>query len=207
MKTATCFILGFIIWSQPSLASYPDGPWYALYERALNAQENKDWRGSIQLLLQSIKEKPRPALKAKTYGLRFVNYVPYYYLGVAHYHLGEKTAALNQFDVSEKYGEIQQAPDEYAFLRRIRAELTGEKDVSLADDNPKGPSTPDLSSDNSPWYVSYETALAYVDAGDWLNSAENLKRTLAVKGIPKAYARTYGLWYISYLPYYYLGLS
>jgi hypothetical protein len=193
-----------------SIGSSPPsgGPWYALYERALNAQDEKDWKSTTQLLREAIQAKPDPALKAKTYGLRFVNYVPYFYLGVAQYHLGNKAEALKQFAISEQHGVIKGAPEEYFSLRQIRAELTGEAYAPL-DGSPTGPAdgAPDVNSGNAPWYVSYETGLAYVEAGDWLNSVENLKHALAVKGIPRSYARTYGLWYVSYLPYYYLGLS
>jgi tetratricopeptide (TPR) repeat protein len=55
--------------------------------------------------------------------------------------------------------------------------------------------------------VNYETGLAYIESGDWLNAIENLKLALGAKGIPRRYARTYGMWFITYVPYYYLGVA
>ena len=68
-------------------------PWYVSYEKALSAQEEGDWKGSLPLLKEALAVKAAPKLKAKTYGLRFVNYFPYFHLGVAYYHLKEKQKA------------------------------------------------------------------------------------------------------------------
>lgn len=190
-------------------AGAPGVPWYASYERAMDAQERKDWQASITFLNEAIRERPEPKLKAKTYGLRFVNYLPYYYIGMAYYKLDQKGAALRNFALSEKYGAVREAPLEYSLLRKMKAGMTGEKFEPLPGEIASVEALPlePKESNNLPWYVSYETALAYEESGDWLNAVENLKHSLAAKSIPKEYARTYGLWFISYLPYYYLGVA
>ena len=101
-------------------------PWYVSYEKALSAQEQGDWKGSIALLKDAVAGKETPKLKARTYGLRFVNYLPYFHLGEAYYHLKEKRKAIENFDLCLKYGEIQQSPEEYALLQSLRGELSGE---------------------------------------------------------------------------------
>ena len=186
-------------------------PWYVSYERALAAQDQGDWKGSITLLGDAVAVKQSPKLKAKTYGLRFVNYLPYFHLGEAYYHLNDRQKAVENYDLCLKYGEVQQAPDELALLRSHRAELAGEGAAAATPAAVAGPEPPDIgipaSPGGLPWYVSYETALAYIESGDWLNATENLKTALSVNGIPRRYARTYGMWFITYIPYYYLGVA
>ncbi len=87
-------------------------PWYVSYEKALSAQEMGDWKGSLTLLREAVAAKETPKLKARTYGLRFVNYFPYFHMGEAYYHLKEKQKAVESFDLCLKYGEIQQSPED-----------------------------------------------------------------------------------------------
>ncbi len=187
-------------------------PWYVSYEKALSAQEQGDWRGSLSLLRDALAVKGTPKLKARTYGLRFVNYLPYFHLGEAYYHLKEKQKALESFDLCLKYGEIQGSPEEYALLQSLRGELSGGQarpaGAPVAVLKPETPEVPaPVSTGGLPWYVNYETALAYVESGDWMNAIENLKLALGSNGTPRRYARTYGMWFIAYIPHYYLGLA
>lgn len=181
-------------------------PWYFFYEKALLAQERGEWETSIRFLKDAIADNPTPRLRAKTYGLRFVNYLPYFRLGVAYYNLKEKEKALTSFAASEKFGEIQKAEEEYATMQRIKTVLSGAVAVKA-----QAPDTPavatETSEQNLPWYVNYETGLAYVEAGDWFKAVEHLKWAVASSTEPKRYARTYGMWFISYFPYYYLGVA
>ena len=185
-------------------------PWYVPYEKALSAQDQGDWKNSLSLLREAVAVKETPKLKARTYGLRFVNYFPYFHIGEAYYHLKEKQKAVENFDLCLKYGEIQQSPEDYALLESLRGELTGEPpkpaaSAAVKSETPDVPAT--VSGGGVPWYVNYETGLAYIESGDWLNAIENLKLALGSNGIPRRYARTYGMWFITYIPYYYLGLA
>jgi tetratricopeptide (TPR) repeat protein len=186
-------------------------PWYVSYEKALSAQEQGDWKGSLTLLREAVAAKGTPKLKARTYGLRFVNYFPYFHIGEAYYHLKEKQKAVENFDLCLKYGEIQQSPEEYALLESLRGELSGEPrkpagaPAAVKTETPEPPAP--AATGGLPWYVNYETGLAYIESGDWLNAIENLKLALGSNGIPRRYARTYGMWFITYIPYYYLGLA
>jgi len=193
-------------------AARSEGPWYVAYERALTAQEQEDWAGSVRFLREAVALKDRPKLKAKTYGLRFINYLPYFQMGVAYYHLKDKQKALENFDLCLKYGEIQNAPEEYARLQSLRRELTGEPTTVPAEAERAAPAVAaDVSQPSEvaglPWYVNYESALAYIESGDWFKAVENLKLSLAANGVPRRYARTYGMWFVTYIPYYYLGLA
>ena len=109
----------------PAGSARSQTPWYVSYERALSAQEQGDWKGSITFLGEAVAAKETPKLKAKTYGLRFVNYLPYFHMGEAYYHLREKQKAVENYDLCLRYGEIANAPDELALLTSHRAELSG----------------------------------------------------------------------------------
>jgi len=188
-------------------------PWYVAYDKALRAQDKQEWQSSIDYLQQALAEKPKSQLKAKTYGLRFVDYLPYFYLGVAYVQLGNKTEALKNFEMEEQYGEIKNASDELAILTRLKAEIKGEKYAPSAPrkvaTNPKVEKTKTSATrgEKLPWYTNYEIGMEYVESGDWLRATDYLKRALAVKDTPSQYARTYGMWFIDYFPYYYLGLA
>jgi tetratricopeptide (TPR) repeat protein len=236
-------------------AGRAQSPWYVSYEKALTAQEEGDWKGSVQLLKDAIASKNDEKLKARTYGLRFINYLPYYHLGLAYYHTMDRRKALENFDASLRQGAIAGDPDDYEEIQSLVKELGGiaatpavqepvaaagtpapaRKEPAAASSpgrkivvpppvaapktsagalSPGRRTTAELrepvsreSAGGVPWYVNYETGLAYIESGDWLKAIENLKLALAAKGLPSRYARTYGMWFVTYVPYYYLGLA
>ena len=205
------YTLVFLLLTSAASTCVAQTPWYVSYERALSAQEQGDWKGSIPLLKEAIAGKDAPKLKARTYGLRFVNYFPYFHLGEAYYHLRENQKALENFDLCVKYGEIRQSPEDFGLLQSHRAEVSGEPLKGIEASLPAKSEGADASGAGQggglPWYENYESGLAYVESGDWLNAVESLKLALAANGIPRRYARTYGMWFITYIPYYYLGVA
>ena len=210
-KSCQALVAALILLAPVSARVSAQTPWYVSYEKALSAQDLGDWKGSLPLLREAVAAKETPKLKAKTYGLRFVNYFPYFHIGEAYYHLKEKQKAAENFDLCLKYGEIQQSPEEYALLESLRGELSGEPPHPAGGPAATKTETPEAPAHEAtgglPWYVNYETGLAYIESGDWLNAIENLKLALGSNGIPRRYARTYGMWFITYIPYYYLGLA
>jgi tetratricopeptide (TPR) repeat protein len=186
-------------------------PWLVSYEKALSAQEKGDWKGSLPLLKDALAARDGEKLKAKTYGLRFVNYLPHYYMGVAYFQLKDRAHALESLDRSLAGGAIKDAPEEYAHLRALHAALSGTAAPAITA-SPAGETGENDAENPSPggalpWYVSYEAGLAYTESGDWLKAIENLRLAISANGIPRRYARTYGMWFITYIPYYYLGVS
>jgi tetratricopeptide (TPR) repeat protein len=216
----------------PHTAARAQAPWYVSYEDALTALGTKEWSRSIALLQDALKEKPHERLKAKTYGLRFVNYLPYYSLGTAYYHLRDRRQALACFDSSLNQKAILDAPAELSQLQRMRTDLLDPAAIHpppvaarsanegagaeaphpapAAETAPVGGADEAGSGESGSgqlWYVHYEAGLAYIESGDWLKAAENLKLALAANALPHRYARTYGMWFVRYMPYYYLGVA
>lgn len=96
--------------------------WYNYYEDGQGDIENKQWTASIEKLKKAIDEKPVPKLKAKTSGLRFIDYTPYYYLGYAYYSLGKHTEAKRAFDTAVRYQIVSRKSSLYTHMSKMLAD-------------------------------------------------------------------------------------
>jgi hypothetical protein len=188
-------------------------PWFVAYERALESQEQGEWRASIAFLEDALAERPEPRMKARTYGLRFINYLPYYRLGRAYFELGEGRKAKEYLEKSTALQETDTDSPERISLEGMLADLSRKHaQPSAKPGKPLAKRETAAARDSLPlvgglpWYVYYENGLAYLESEDWYHALENLKESLALNRTPKAYARTYGMWFVTYSPYYYLGL-
>jgi len=106
--------------------------WYRDYEKALQAVKRGEWRQAVTLLEESLKKKERPQQKARTVGLEFIDYYPYYYLGLAYYNLGRYESAAEALEKSRLYAESTKMP---ALAREMETMLVicQEKIVGLAE--------------------------------------------------------------------------
>ena len=71
-----------------------------------------------------MKLKPGSALNEQTYGLQFVDYLPYYHMGVCYLKLGEDARALEMFKREEEQKAIRKSSQLYKDLTRARNEAT-----------------------------------------------------------------------------------
>jgi tetratricopeptide (TPR) repeat protein len=93
--------------------------WYNYYEDGQGDIKNKQWTASIEKLKKAIEEKPVPKLKAKTSGLRFIDYTPYYYLGYAYYSLGKHSEAKRAFDMAVRYQIVTRKSSLYTHMNKM----------------------------------------------------------------------------------------
>jgi tetratricopeptide (TPR) repeat protein len=93
--------------------------WFNNYENAKKAIEKGNWNQAVEYLREALAGKDNPALKAKTYGLRFIEYLPYYYLGLSYYRLGRYKEARTAFNQSLNHDVIQKKTDLHDSLRRM----------------------------------------------------------------------------------------
>ncbi len=91
--------------------------WYDNYHRARQAIDRSDWETAITELETAIQLRERSSRNARTYGVRFDRYFPYYFLGVAHFGAGSDDAALAALRRELDEGEIQRNE---SFAERIR---------------------------------------------------------------------------------------
>ena len=118
--------------------------WYTYYTNAQEAIAASDWSRAVPELEKALQRKPAPQFEAETYALQLVNYVPFYWLGVAYYNQGDFEKAEANFSKSLSWGtvkktefystllkyqgilqRIQTASDSLAALHRSIAEAPG----------------------------------------------------------------------------------
>jgi len=88
--------------------------WYISYEKALEAIKKQQWEAAVGQLNAAIADKAESKANAKTYGLRFIDYFPYLYRGIAHYELGNYRQAQQDLEKEENFGEARKAANDKA---------------------------------------------------------------------------------------------
>ncbi|MCP4153116.1 MAG: hypothetical protein GY757_35620 [bacterium] len=81
--------------------------WFNDYNNAKKAAKKGQWSEVITYINNALEEKKTPHLNAKTVGLRFVDYTPYYFLGQANYRMGKFKEALAFFERSLDDGAVK----------------------------------------------------------------------------------------------------
>lgn len=106
--------------------------WYRDYEKAVLAAKKGVWSEVIVHIRESLGKRDKPKYQARTVGLEFVDYFPYYHLGLAHYRLGQYKEAEEALDQSRAYGEIAKVPEmtreTELMLRDCRSRLLAQKE-------------------------------------------------------------------------------
>jgi tetratricopeptide (TPR) repeat protein len=96
-------VLVAVLGPDPALADYKDN-----FANAVIAIERGDMQEAIKLLNAAVKENPKESTeRIKLYGMRYKEYVPYFFLGVAYSKSGNCTASIEAFTQSERQGVAQ----------------------------------------------------------------------------------------------------
>ena len=109
--------------------------WYKDYETAQKMIKKGQWGDAIPKLRAALAEQRGEANNIKFYGMKFDDYFPHFYLGLAYFGLKDYKNALLEFEQSEKSGAIKQRPD-------LFKQLTDAKTISRAQILASEPSTP-----------------------------------------------------------------
>src|SRR5688572_22183399 len=97
--------------------------WYDYYLEARDGRiPAKQYAEAIKALEAAVRLRPASALNEQMYGLRFVDYLPYYWLGVCYQRTGDFNSAIRMFNIEEKQGAIRKSEALYRELRRQRGE-------------------------------------------------------------------------------------
>ena len=115
---------------RPALADL----WYESYKKANEALAAEDWPDAIAQINAALEKKGDSGARARTFGMNFTDYFPYYKLGIAYYKLGELDAALQAFDTEERLGAIKEVGDDYSQLQQLRDAIRREKDEAVAEE-------------------------------------------------------------------------
>ena len=81
-------------------------PWYYHYEVGLAMQKKQDWQRALDSFIAALDHRDHPAKGSRIYGMWFVDYFPYYNIGLAHYHLGNWKCAAQSFRLSQMLENI-----------------------------------------------------------------------------------------------------
>ncbi len=92
-------------------------PWYYHYELGLEMKKKNDWQRALESFLDALDHRQKPSKLARTYGVWFINYHPYYEIGLAHYHLGNWSCAVNAFQLSEN---LETLPPKSSAIRELQ---------------------------------------------------------------------------------------
>ena len=97
--------------------------WYDYYIEARDQRiPRKQYAEAIKSLEAAVRLRPASALNEQMYGLRFVDYLPYYWQGVSYLRTGDFNSAIRMFNIEERQGAVRKNEGLYRELRRLRAE-------------------------------------------------------------------------------------
>jgi tetratricopeptide (TPR) repeat protein len=117
------FLLLFVVLPSAAPPAWAVKEWYDYY---LEAREEripaKQYAEAIKSLEAAVRLRPTPSLNEQTYGLRFVDYLPYYWQGICYLRTGDFNSAIRMFNIEERQGAIRKNDALYRELRRLRAE-------------------------------------------------------------------------------------
>jgi tetratricopeptide (TPR) repeat protein len=97
--------------------------WSVRYQKGLDAFHQKQWATAILYLNESIRERPDEKAGVNVEGLRFVDYFPYLYRGVAHARSGNIRRAIEDLERSEQTGEVARARNDSGAQLLMRESL------------------------------------------------------------------------------------
>lgn len=81
--------------------------WDKDYEDGLKAAAAENWPVVVEKMTAALREKPRENPRERGYGTRFIAYHPYYYRGIAYFHLGRLEEAIADLGKATGQGEVK----------------------------------------------------------------------------------------------------
>jgi hypothetical protein len=104
--------------------------WYESYDDARKKLiPAKRYAEALVELKEAVRIKPDPELNVRTYGVEFIDYFPYYYMGLCYQATGDFQNALTAFNIEEKRGFIKKR-NEYKDLSRRQGEAQAALDAA-----------------------------------------------------------------------------
>jgi tetratricopeptide (TPR) repeat protein len=101
--------------------------WYDYY---LQASEQdipaRRWGDCVRNIDQALKLRPNPGTNVRTYGMPFIDYLPYYLKGVCLQGQQENARAIEEFNREEQLGAIKKTPLHADLIRRRGAAQSAE---------------------------------------------------------------------------------
>ncbi len=107
--------------------------WYVYYQRAIddrgrNFRAGQCTPAALADLQKAVELRPRSELSVRTYGVDFVDYTPYYYLGLCYLERGDNDRAVAMFGSEETQGIIKKRAELWQKLQARQAEVKSQSE-------------------------------------------------------------------------------
>lgn len=136
-RKVAAVLVACILLLLPSLAG---AEWYKDYESAMDLIKKGLNVEAIPKLQAAISQKNTEGGNIKFYGMKFGDYFPHYYLGMAYFSQKNYEAAVREFEISESNGAIQRKSDLYSKMNSVRtlarAQISIKTQPEIAQNNP-----------------------------------------------------------------------
>jgi hypothetical protein len=113
---AAAALLGSLVTAAGARADYRES-----YRKGIEAVDRGNWAEAAKRMREALAEQPREGERLKLYGMRFEDYLPHYYLGLALYNAKDCQGALQAWQVSDSQGAVRKT-GRYKSLQSARAE-------------------------------------------------------------------------------------
>src|SRR5262245_22550637 len=120
-----------------SCAGRAEAEYRESYRKGLEAMEKGNWPEMLKRMREAAAEQPFEGERVKIYGVRFEDYLPYYYIGVALFQARDCEGALQAWQKSEEQGAVKKK-DQYKSLVKDKQAC----EARVAQNRPAPGSTP-----------------------------------------------------------------
>jgi tetratricopeptide (TPR) repeat protein len=96
--------------------------WFDDYADGDAALRLGHYHKALEYFQRAAKRKPDSDQNARSYGMEFIQYFPYYKQGLCYVKLGEYAQALKMFEMEEQKGAIKRSGEAYTDMRQQRSE-------------------------------------------------------------------------------------
>jgi tetratricopeptide (TPR) repeat protein len=105
-----------------SLPAIGADSWYVEYDAGLKAIASKDWDTGEARLKTALALQPKQGRKVLAYGVRFIRYIPEYYLGVVYFNRAQYQEAMGVLTRMQKNGLVVKGDPEFSEMTTMIAQ-------------------------------------------------------------------------------------
>jgi tetratricopeptide (TPR) repeat protein len=110
-----------LAWALALLLALPgvlraEDKWYELYQGALKSISSRKWSDAEKKLKAAMASGPTPGRQVRMYGVRFIDYLPEYHLGLVYFNQQRYADALEQFAKAQASGQVSKGDPEFASM-------------------------------------------------------------------------------------------
>ncbi len=135
MKPALRYLLFAVSFFAAAAHAAKNENWWDHYSRGVAAVRAHNYQAGVDELQRAVSEMPNENASARAKN-EIITYVPHFWLGIAHFNLGDIDGSLHEFKLSEDQGVVQ-STQYYAQLRewvaRAQAQKKRDAEASAAD--------------------------------------------------------------------------